>query len=343
MNCRTITRLLAVSSALAMTVASQNAHAVRAFAPPTWAGPASPMPRRPPPDWQQVHVDNPQVSMWRNYLSQQRAAQIARLRAYAQAASFPENRVRPGMLNVFIDSNGRLCAVANLLALSGHRALVDQTARANNFIRFADVQGGALMAWALSSGLTREEIVRIQEPYAFIPQDVPPATEWQLQQQERARLQTHFQNVIQELELNTSASIAVELARLDGNLQVAPHDLAMDFAVQPVVQPVQFPVQQVIYQPVQPVQVYYPRQEPVVVYAPPVMRPVRVNPYMNNPVVYQPPQIQPQQVMVMPVQDSIPMQVPVQVQQVQQVQQLQQVQPVQVQLQVHVVANALPM
>lgn len=316
--------------------------------------PSSPVQQQIPPHWTQVQVIqqpvvNPQVEAWRAYLQAQRPLQLARLRQYATNGIFPENRVRPGRVNVFIDGNGRLCAFANLLALSGHRALVDQTSQQNNFIRFADVQSGALMAWTLSSGLTREEIIRIQEPYEFIPQGVPQAVEWQAEQQERVRLQTHFNVLINDLEANGDQSINIALSRLGANLATVPHDLSQDYPVTPVVQPVGYPQPVVYPQPVQPVQVVYPTPQPVVVYQPPTypqyrpyqpyqpqyQRPVRVNPYMANPVVYQPPQ---QQVVVMQVPEP-------QVVQVQQVpQQVQQVpQQVQIQMHVQVMGNGIPM
>lgn len=292
----------------------------------------APVAFRPPPDWRVVPNH---MAIWRNYLSQQRQVQIARLRMYSQAGAFPENRIRPGALNVFVDSNGRLCAVANLMAQSGHRALVDRVSRANNFVRFADVGSGPLADWALSSGLTREEIIRIQEPYEYIPAGLPANIEWQAQQAERARLQNHFAMVLRELEANTQSSLSIAVSRLGSHLAEAPHDLGWDGPVtpQPVVQPVVYP--QPIVQPV-----VYPRPyvQPLVVYPEPVRRPVRVNPYAAQPVVYAP-----QPVVVVPVQQMVPVEqvvvapvdpVPVQVIPVQG--------PMQVQVHVNVQGNVQP-
>lgn len=265
-----------------------------------------------PRQWRPVVMVPPNVQAWRNFLAVQRRQNIARLRSYMQAGAFPENRVRPGRLNVFVDANGRLCAVANLLALSGHRVLVDRVSRANNFVRFADVATGPLVDWALSSGLTREEIVRIQEPYEFIPQGIPVANEWQAQQRERARLQTHFVQVLQELEGNFDGSVAVALGRLGAHLAEAPRDLGWDGAPEPV-QPPFVPVVQPIVQPVIVQPVVYPQPyvqpyvQPLVVYPEPVLRPVRVNPY-SQPVVYPTPQP-----VVLPVQPVQPLQVHVNV------------------------------
>ncbi len=288
-----ITLTLGARHADAQVVQSIMAGAPR-IAPPVMDEPMQVVARRPPPDWRLVQA--PQMA-WRNYLAGQRRVQIARLTAYAQAGIFPENRVRPGRLNVFIDGNGRLCAFANLLSLAGHRSTVDRVSRANNFVRFADVSGGPLMDWTLSSGLTREEIIRVQEPYEYIPQGVPANVEWQAEQAERARLQAHFSQVIRELEANFEGSLNVAVVRLGSHVREAPHDLALDAPIEPepVVQPIVYPqpvVQPVVYpQPV--VRPYYVQpvvySQPVVVYPEPVLRPVRVNAY-SQPMVYPTPQ-----------------------------------------------------
>jgi hypothetical protein len=255
---------------------------------------AQPNYRAAPRQWRPVQTT---AMAWRNYLAGQRRTQIARLAAYSQAGMFPTNRVQPGRLNIFVDPSGRLCAVANLLSLSGHRPLVDRVAQSNNFVRFADLSTGPLVDWSLSSGLTREEIARIQEPYEGIPQGLPANIEWQAQQSERARLQSHFAQVLGELEANFEASVQIAVARLGAHVFEAPHDLGWDEpapvqpAVQPYVQPVVYP------QPyVQPVVYPQPYVQPVVVYPEPVLRPVRVNAY-TQPVIYP----TPQPVMVQPV------------------------------------------
>ena len=72
---------------------------------------------------------------WRAFLAQARRTQMDRIHDYRIRGEFPINRVRAGKLNVFVDDRtGALCAVANLIAQSGHRDLVDQTAASNNFI-----------------------------------------------------------------------------------------------------------------------------------------------------------------------------------------------------------------
>jgi hypothetical protein len=288
----TARRALVGAVAITLSIAARSARAQSLVGAPVMVRvePESLAPRiavRPPPQWQVVQTPS---SAWRVYLSQQRATQIARLRVYAQNGVFPLNRVRPGRVNVFVDPSGRLCAVANLMALSGHRTLVDRVAQSNNFLQFRDVSSGPLADWALSSGLTREELIRIQEPYSFIPANVPQNIAWQAEQAERARLQAHFAMVLQELEFNTDRSLDVAVSRLGSHLYEAPHDLGWDGPVtpQPIVEPV---LQPVVYPTpvVQPVPFAQPYAQPLVVFPEPVRRPVRVDPYAQ-PVLYPTPQ-----------------------------------------------------
>lgn len=94
-------------------------------------------------------------------LAKQRSLQLARLRAYREAGQFTTDQAgRPA--SVFRDHAGRLCPMAYLIAASGRMDLVDKVARENNTLQLADVTEGPLWDWMLTSGLTREEIIRIQ-------------------------------------------------------------------------------------------------------------------------------------------------------------------------------------
>jgi hypothetical protein len=140
-------------------------------------------------------------------LAKRRAMHIQRLRAYADAGMFPQNTYsKNAKLNVFIDEQGKLCAAANLIALDGHRDLVDATAQKNNMIRLADVKDGALMDWMLRSGLTQEEIALIQEPYMPYEEEMSEA--------ERQRLKLHFSIVLQQLERDGDKSLDLAVDRL---------------------------------------------------------------------------------------------------------------------------------
>lgn len=151
-------------------------------------------------------------------LARERSRQIERLHAYAEAGVFPTNRERPGMLNVFIDDEGHLCAAANLLALAGKRDLVERTASESNFIRLADVQSGPLFDWILHSGLTQEEVALIQEPYAFIEPAIDPNQLDQEKEREKQRLQRHFRVVEQRLIADADRSLDLAVDRLIARL-----------------------------------------------------------------------------------------------------------------------------
>ncbi|MEO7092403.1 MAG: hypothetical protein ABI175_04070 [Polyangiales bacterium] len=145
----------------------------------------------------------------RDQLAARRKVQIARLHAYAEKGVFPRNVVSKAPINVFRDGDGHLCAVANLVDLDGKHALVDRTARTDNFVLVAEQTSGELHDWVLTSGFTREEIARIQAPYMPMQKD---DVSWE--QQENARLQTHFAEVERELRESTDASLDLAAARL---------------------------------------------------------------------------------------------------------------------------------
>lgn len=104
----------------------------------------------------------------------QRAARrraIARLQQYRNAGRFPHNHDFPNRrVPYFVDTHGTLCAMAYLIAESGHRELVDAVARARNnatvFELAADpTLGPALADWLARNGMTVEEAARVQPAY----------------------------------------------------------------------------------------------------------------------------------------------------------------------------------
>ena len=100
----------------------------------------------------------------RSKLAAHREQQIQRLHAYAVAGRFPHNTSSPNDLHMFRDAEGRYCAVANLVHEDGRDDLVDATVREHNELAIHDVHDGAMMTWILESGLTQEELKRIQLP-----------------------------------------------------------------------------------------------------------------------------------------------------------------------------------
>jgi hypothetical protein len=101
---------------------------------------------------------------------QQRAMRnqlISWLRDYRNAGRFPENdKFADRAMPFFRDSHGTLCAMAYLVDRSGRGDIVDHIAKTRNnaFIReLTDDQ--ALVAWLETSGLTVDEVARIQPMY----------------------------------------------------------------------------------------------------------------------------------------------------------------------------------
>ncbi len=89
------------------------------------------------------------------------------LRAYAQAGDFPHNTRHPGVrMPYFIDHRGTPCAVGQLIIASGHRALAERIARADNHV-FLDAIGDdrELGAWIAASGFALDELALIQPSY----------------------------------------------------------------------------------------------------------------------------------------------------------------------------------
>ncbi len=168
-------------------------------------------------------------------LARHRAEQIERLHAYAESGVFPHNYTSAEPLHMFKDGAGRMCAVANLVHKDGITDLVDQTSREHNEVALADVKSGPLLDWALGSGLTMEEVARIQRPAPMMRPSVvvrpskPPAVanapiktpvpvmanikplrdEAAMQRELRA----HFAAVEHELNTATEASLDVAVER----------------------------------------------------------------------------------------------------------------------------------
>ncbi len=161
-----------------LTVAINPAFAKRAPSfDPLGAGaqaemPFEPLVPRPMPPAQ------PDASVLRSVLEARRAANLTIFHAYALAGEFPSNVYKNRMLNVWKDTTGHPCAVANMVIKSGNPGLFDQVAETDNFIRVADVKEGEFFDWILTSGFTKEELMLIQRPFrpvAHKPTPVQPS------------------------------------------------------------------------------------------------------------------------------------------------------------------------
>lgn len=114
-----------------------------------------------------VPVEAPSRAQLRAALAKRRAKNLASFRAYRTAGVYPHNTVRLGPLNVWIDADGHLCAAATMISKDGKHDLVLETGKTDNFIRLQNVTSGPLLDWILTSGLTIEEIDRIQMPMVW--------------------------------------------------------------------------------------------------------------------------------------------------------------------------------
>jgi hypothetical protein len=157
------------------TIASWFVVAGMAASSAVWAAPepaAAPAPVAGFGDAPAATVDRAEL---RKELAAERKVNLARFHRYRLARVYPHNTYQPNPLNVWTDDAGHLCAVATMVDGDGQHALVTATAHADNFVRLADVHDGPLLDWLLTSGLTQEEAVMIQQPS---PEDV---AQWEAQ------------------------------------------------------------------------------------------------------------------------------------------------------------------
>lgn len=101
-----------------------------------------------------------------------RARNIERLRAYRQRGIFPHNTHRPYLTPVFIDRDGRACAVGYLMqATAAGREAAAEVARHENLARVPDIRSKKALRWIAQSGLTAAECALIQPSYGPPPRD----------------------------------------------------------------------------------------------------------------------------------------------------------------------------
>jgi hypothetical protein len=166
-------------------------------------------------------------------LAQNRAANLARFRVYQNKGVFPNNTYTDGKLNVWLDELGNLCAAATIMKLSGEDDLVQRTADQNNFIRLADVTQGPLMNWILTSGLTQDEIVAIQEPMVRVtpnpmmePGPEPIIVDARMRRIEDRRLNAKYKQVDAQIVKAKNKSLDAATDRLLANPDLAASFLA---------------------------------------------------------------------------------------------------------------------
>jgi hypothetical protein len=106
-------------------------------------------------------------------LAAARARTLDRLHAYTVTHECPLNETRDLRVPVMIDSLGRHCPVAQLMAWDGQEALVREVARTANNILVRDLTDPRFLTWAHGSGLSIDELAAIQPAYE-------PVTRWKV-------------------------------------------------------------------------------------------------------------------------------------------------------------------
>ncbi|HEX8796205.1 MAG TPA: hypothetical protein VF765_34885 [Polyangiaceae bacterium] len=150
----------------------------------------------------------------RAQLAAHRDEQMARLEAYSRAGQFPHDYTTAPSLHMFRDADGRLCAVANLVHQDGRDDLVETTVRTRNDLVVADVHDGPMLDWMLGSGLTQEELARIQAPAPVLAAPpVRPAPPRVDEVAMIAAIRAHIAQVEAELRANREKSLDVAVDR----------------------------------------------------------------------------------------------------------------------------------
>lgn len=103
---------------------------------------------------------------------------LDRLREYRRARRFPRNVRSRHATPVFVDPDGRRCAVAHLMMETGAAVPARHIAATANHARIGEMDPVALTAWAARSGLTKRELARIQPNYCFASDGCGPSPWW---------------------------------------------------------------------------------------------------------------------------------------------------------------------
>lgn len=95
-----------------------------------------------------------------------RADHLDRLAVYRLRGVFPQRTAHPALFApCFIDSEGRACAVADLMIASGQTALAKQVMKTHNYARIQAMHLPELTGWVKQSGLQVDELAQIQPGY----------------------------------------------------------------------------------------------------------------------------------------------------------------------------------
>lgn len=95
-----------------------------------------------------------------------RERNLDRLHAYWKDGEFPRNDVTDERTPIFIDRDGRECAVGYLMVESGWDEEAEAIAERENLKRLPNMTSPEVADWLEQSGLTAEEATRIQPSYS---------------------------------------------------------------------------------------------------------------------------------------------------------------------------------
>lgn len=108
------------------------------------------------------------VSQLSPQLQRARERNLDRLREYWKRGVFPHNTHAEGETPVFIDADGRHCAVGYLMKESGWQKEARAIAARENLARLPEMQSPEVEQWVGQSGLTAEEATLIQPTYCHL-------------------------------------------------------------------------------------------------------------------------------------------------------------------------------
>jgi hypothetical protein len=106
-----------------------------------------------------------------------RLAILDRLAAYRRAGAFPHNTYVAGRIPVFVDEDGRRCAVGALAEHDLGAAAVEHIASRFRLAELPAIDDPALARWAAGSGFTTRELAMIQPSYGFEQKPRTPTRE----------------------------------------------------------------------------------------------------------------------------------------------------------------------
>lgn len=172
-------------------------------------------------------------------LEEARANSLAAFQTYLSNEIYPSNTYTKGALNVWRDEAGHYCAAATIIRISGRLDISEGVASTDNNLRLINVKDGVLMDWILTSGLTQQEIDRIQRPFIGVQPDRPRRpvvgnVDQTKKAAETARLAKTYRVTYAALVRSNKASLEVAVNRLMAQPQLAREFIDGSLAIRDV-------------------------------------------------------------------------------------------------------------